>query len=182
MTGAYLIPDATEEPAAYVEALLSVLGDRDPLEVLAATPARVRGIAGSLTSDDLARSPALGEWSAYEVLGHLLDVEVVYGFRIRLTLTEDEARYPGYNEKRWAALPRPRFAATLDAFAALRHANLHLLRGLSEKAWSRIGEHAEQGPDPLRIQLRKLAGHDLAHLDQFGRAAGALIDGPTPQS
>lgn len=173
MTNEIPIPSATEDPAVYVDALLSTLGDRDPLEILGATGARVREIAGGLPGDALDRAPAPGEWSARDVLSHLLDVEVVYGFRMRLTLTEDPARYPGYDEKRWAALPKPSFPAILDAFDALRGVNLHLLRAIPEAAWRQVGYHGEQGPDPFDVQVRKLAGHDLAHLNQLERAAQA---------
>lgn len=167
------IPDAAREPAAYVQALLSVLGDRDALEVLERTVSRVSAIAGAVPDGELDRAPAPGEWSARDVLGHLLDVEVVYGFRMRLTLTEDGASYPGYDEKRWAALPKPGFAPMLDAFAALRRVNLHLLRTIPRAEWSRVGRHGEQGLDPFDLQVRKLAGHDLAHLEQLERAARA---------
>jgi DinB superfamily len=173
MTNESRIPDAAGEPAAYVEALLSVLGDRAPLEVLEMTPSSVSAIASDLPAGELDHAPAPGEWSARDVLGHLLDVEVVYGFRMRLTLTEDGARYPGYDEKRWAALPKPGFAPMLDAFAALRRVNLHLLRTIPRAEWSRAGHHGEQGPDPFDLQVRKLAGHDLAHLEQLERAARA---------
>jgi hypothetical protein len=171
MTDEVRIPDAAREPAAYVEALLAVLGDRDPLEVLETTPSSLSAAASDLAAGDLDHVPAPGEWSARDVLGHLLDVEVVYGFRMRLTLTEDGASYPGYDEKRWAALPKPGFAPVLDAFAALRRVNLHLLRTIPRTEWGRVGRHGEQGPDPFDLQVRKLAGHDLAHLDQLERAA-----------
>jgi hypothetical protein len=172
MTGEIVVPSATDDPAAYVDALVSALGDRDPLEVLAATPARVAAVADRVTADALERPPEPGAWSARDVLGHLLDVEVVYGFRMRLTLTEDEASYPGYDEKRWSALPKAGFAALLDAFTAMRTVNVHLLGALPDAARSRVGHHGEQGRDPFDLQVRKLAGHDLAHLDQLERAAG----------
>jgi hypothetical protein len=170
MTSEITIPSADDDPAAYVAALVAALGDRDAVAVLETTPAEVRRLASDLPQVMLERAPSPGEWSAREVLGHLLDVEVVYGFRMRLTLTEDEARYPGYNEKRWATLPRPAFEAILDAFTALRAANVSLLQGLPAEAWSRTGFHSEQGPDPFALQVRKLAGHDLAHLNQMERA------------
>ena len=173
MTEAFRIPDAARDPAAYVQALLSVLGDRDPLEVLETTPSRVSGIASDRLAGELDHAPSPGEWSARDVLGHLLDVEVVYGFRMRLTLTENGPSYPGYDEKRWATLPKLGFAPMLDAFAALRQVNLHLLRTIPRDEWSRVGHHGEQGPDPFDLQVRKLAGHDLVHLEQLERAARA---------
>ena len=41
------IPDATLEPAAYVQALVDTLGDREPLEVMRQTPTTVRRPPGS---------------------------------------------------------------------------------------------------------------------------------------
>lgn len=38
------IPDAAREPEAYRDALLAVIGDRDPLDVLAETPKRIRAL------------------------------------------------------------------------------------------------------------------------------------------
>lgn len=163
------MPDATAQPREYVQTLLDILGDRDPLDVIAATPALVAELTAGAADERLASPPAPGEWSALELVGHLMDVEVVFGFRLRLTVTEEAARYPGYDEKAWARLPRPAFAEVLAAYTALRAVNLHLLRELPADVWSRVGYHSEQGEDPFSVQVRKLAGHDLAHLDQLRR-------------
>ena len=94
------IPDATLEPAAYVQALVDTLGDREPLEVMRQTPTTVRAMCRQLTDAQWRTPMADGEWNALQVVGHLLDVDVVYGFRWRLVLTEDRPTYPGYDEKR----------------------------------------------------------------------------------
>jgi DinB superfamily len=173
MVAPIVIPDASKEPAAYVEALLATLGDRDPLEVYAATPARVRELCAGLDDAAWTEPMAPGEWSALQVVGHLFDVDVVYGFRWRLALTEDSPTYPGYDEKRWSELTRPAPRALLAAFAGLREANLALLAGLDEEQLRRDAIHAEQGREDLRRMIDKVAGHDLAHANQLERTVAA---------
>lgn len=114
------IPDATKEPEAYVRALLGVLGDRDPIAVMKATHGEVARITGGIAPALLEHAPAPGEWSAARLVGHLFDVDIVYAFRWRLLLTEDDPSYPGYNEKRWVLLPKSPFPALLQAWGGLR--------------------------------------------------------------
>ena len=164
------IPDATAEPAAYVHALLAVLGERDPLVVLSATPAEVDRIISSSSSAALEQTPAEGGWSFRDVLGHLLDVDIVYGFRIRLVLTADLPTYPGYDEKGFSSLPKLNANGLAGAFRWLRAANIELLKTLTPVQMAREGVHSEQGRENVDLMVRKLAGHDLAHLQQMRRA------------
>ena len=167
------IPDATLEPAAYVRALVATLGDREPLEVLGQTPTAVRSICGELTDAQWHRPMADGEWTALQVVGHLLNVEVVYGFRWRLILTEERPAYPGYDEKRWSLLPRPAPAQVLAALEGLRAVNLAVLEGVADDAATRLGVHGEQGEEEFDLTVRKVAGHDLAHRNQLARTVAA---------
>ena len=172
------IPDATLEPAAYVRALVDTLGDRDPLQVLRQTPTAVRAMCARL-SDAQWRTPmAEGEWTALQVVGHLLDVEVVYGFRWRLILTEDRPAYPGYDEKRWSLLPRPAPSQLLGALEGLRAVNLAVLEEVEDAAATRLGVHGEQGEERFDLTVRKVAGHDLAHLNQLARTVAAATMPP----
>jgi hypothetical protein len=163
------IPDATLEPAAYVRALVATLGDREPLAVLRQTPAAVRAMCAGLTDGQWRTPMADEEWTALQVVGHLLDVEVVYGFRWRLILTEERPSYPGYDEKRWSLLPRPAPAQHLAALEGLRAVNLAVLAGVDDDAATRVGVHGEQGEEHFDLTVRKIAGHDLAHLNQLAR-------------
>jgi hypothetical protein len=169
------IPDATLEPAAYVQALQATLGDRDPLQVYAATAGHIVDLCGDLTDRQWRMPMAAGEWSALQIVGHVLDVDVVYGFRWRLVLTEDNPAYPGYSEKRWSELPRPRPADVLAALQGLRTANVALLRGIQPADWQRSGTHGEQGREQFELMVAKIAGHDLAHLNQLARTIAVAV-------
>ena len=174
------IPDATREPAAYVRALVRTLGEREPLEVLRGTPATARELCRELDGDAWRTPMAEGEWTPLQVVGHLLDVDIVYGFRWRLILTEDRPAYPGYDEKAWSLLPRPEPDRLLDALEGLRAANLAMLEGVGDADRERLGVHGEQGEERFALALAKVAGHDLAHLNQLARTVAAVTAGTTP--
>jgi hypothetical protein len=163
------IPDATTEPAAYVRALIDTLGERDPLETYSTTPSVIADICHDLSAKQWRTPLAAGEWSAAQIVGHLLDVDVVYGFRFRLVLTEENPSYPGYNEKRWSELARPGPEDVFSCLNGLRTANAELLRNMKPDDWQRWGTHGEQGSEQIEVMVAKIAGHDLAHLNQLER-------------
>ena len=164
------IPDAAAEPAAYVQALLEVLGDRDPLEVLQTTPRAVDTMISQSDEAILSARSDSRSWSFHDVLGHLLDVDIVYGFRLRLALSADNPTYPGYDEKGFSRLAKLDVPQLCVAFRWLRTANLELIRSLTPEQLDRRGVHSEQGGEDVRLMVRKLAGHDLAHLEQMRNA------------
>jgi hypothetical protein len=168
------IPDATREPAAYVTALIRALGEREPLEVLRGTPETARKLCQGLDGDGWRTPMAEGEWTPLQVVGHLVDVDIVYGFRWRLILTEDRPSYPGYDEKAWSLLPRPDPERLLDALDGLRAVNLAMLEHLDDTDREPLGVHGEQGEERFDLALAKVAGHDLAHLNQLARTVAAV--------
>jgi DinB family protein len=174
VTQAIDIPDATLHPAEYVEALIKTLGGRDPLRVYEQTATEVTGVCSALKPHEWTQVLAPDEWSPLQLVGHLLDVDIVYGFRWRLVLTEDCPAYPGYNEKAWSLLARPGPVEVLQAFLALRGTNVALLRGLAEDDFGRQGVHSQQGRENVKKMLDKIAGHDLAHLNQLVRTIESI--------
>jgi len=169
------IPDATAEPAAYKRALLDLIGEADPLDTFEHTVSKWRALTSELTPAQLAAEPEPGEWSVAAITGHLFDVDLVQGFRWRLMLTENNPTYPGYNEKLWTPMPRLPFNDLLEAWASLRAANLLVLRTSWPQAADRLATHAEQGPESFGQSLRKIAGHDVAHLNQLQRTVEAAV-------
>jgi DinB superfamily len=169
-----VVADPVADPQGYQRELLALLGGRDPVTVLAATPRAFQDRTGGLPADLLARRPAPQEWSVAELLGHLWDAEVVYAFRARAILAQDRPQLIGYDQVAWSALARPPFAELLAGFAALRAANLALAQGTPEADWERLGMHQERGPTSFRLTTETIAGHDRAHLEQLDRTLAAV--------
>jgi hypothetical protein len=169
-----VVADPVADPQGYQQELLALLGGQDPVAVLAATPQAIREQVARLPPDLLGTRPAPKEWSVSELLGHLSDSEIAYAFRARAILAQDTPQLIGYDQDAWAALTRPAFPELLDAFAALRTANLALIRQTPEAHWARVGLHAERGPVSFRLLTETMAGHDRAHLRQLDQAVAAL--------
>jgi hypothetical protein len=163
---------APEAAAAYVKALLELLGNQDPVAVLQQTPTRLRKLLESLPRDVPTRPEAPGKWSIRDVMQHLADSELVGGFRLRMVLAHDRPPLVGYDQDLWAS--RLKYSEVtldeaVDQFMALRRANVRIWAGLSAADLARVGLHAERGEETLQ-HLRNLhAAHDLVHLKQLER-------------
>ncbi len=80
------------DPSAYVDDMLARVGDRDPLALLAAAPDRLADAVAHLSDNDARRAPEPGAWSVLQILRHLADSEIVYGYRLRLIVASGEDR------------------------------------------------------------------------------------------
>lgn len=165
---------------AYQDKLLGLLGKREPLEVLAETPAVIARVVAEQRVETLRTRPFPGKWTPLEIIGHLCDAEWVYGYRTRLIACEERPAITSMDQDLWVAGQRyneyePRELA--ENFAALRRANLALFRRLSPAELSRAGVHAERGEEQLGLMRRMHAGHDLSHIDQITRYIAAVRGG-----
>jgi hypothetical protein len=165
------------DPRAYRERLFGLLGDRNPVDVLAQTPATLAEIVRTHPATVLRARPFEGKWTPNEIIGHLVDGEWTYGYRSRLILSEDDPAILGTKQDSWVARQEhnqrePR--ELVDTFRALRHFNLALWKRLSPADLTRSGRHDERGPESLAVMLRMMAGHDLSHVDQIARYVQAV--------
>ena len=144
------------------------LGGRDARAVIAETAARLAAEADRLGPEGLGRSPAPGKWSAAQILCHLADCEIAFGFRIRQTLAEDNPVAQPFDQEAWAkpyAQLDPR--AALAMFAAARRWNAALLETVPPAGFDKKLTHPERGEMTLRTIVETMAGHDLNHLEQL---------------
>lgn len=129
-------------------------------------------LATGLDRELLTRSPAPGEWSALQCLGHATDTEsTVFAPRVRALLTGQAvlASYdPDAESTPITADTDP--AALAGRHRALRAESLALLGTVTEADLERTARHAELGPVSLRELLNEWAAHDLMHLVQAERA------------
>ena len=121
--------------------------------------------------------PAPGKWSASEIVCHLADCELVFGFRLRQTLAEDSPTIQPFDQEKWAAasgyagFPAP---DALRSFIEIRNWNLLLIRHALPAAASRPLIHPERGAMTFMTVVETMAGHDLNHLAQLERIAAQL--------
>jgi hypothetical protein len=169
-------PDSLAAGRAYQQQLLTLLGQDDPAEVAQATASAVQLLlidAGS----DLTRRPAAGEWSVLELVGHLVDAEIVMSGRYRWAISQDQPPLLGYDQDLWVARlghNEARPDELLAVFSALRAANLRLWRRSTAQDRERVAMHSERGPESYGLMFRMLAGHDRFHLKQMSETLRLL--------
>ncbi|HEY1768426.1 MAG TPA: DinB family protein [Terracidiphilus sp.] len=151
----------------------SFLDGRATETILATTPAALAEVLAAIGEENLSNPPAPGKWSPAEILCHLADCELVFGFRLRQTLAEEGPTLQPFDQDRWAATYRGVNAGhALEVFAALRGWNLRLLEVALPDAANRPTFHPERGAMTFQTIVETMAGHDLNHLGQLRRIAG----------
>jgi hypothetical protein len=162
---------------AYREKIFNLLANRDPLEVLAQTAFTLADIVGKHSATVLRTRPFEGKWTPNEIIGHLTDSEWVYGYRLRLILSENDPAILGTQQDLWVAALRHNErdpSELVEIFGTMRSLNLAQWRRTSPEDLKRTGQHNERGTESLGVMLRLLAGHDLSHLAQITRYIQAV--------
>ena len=160
----------TVTDGSYRDRILGLLGEKNPVESLPETAARVEALARRLGEARLAKSWGPGKWTGKQILAHLADAEVGISFRVRQVLAEDNHRIQPFDESAWARrYTDVDHEAALASFLALRRWNVALFRSLGPSDLAREAFHPERGPETLGTIIRLLAGHDLNHLAQLER-------------
>jgi hypothetical protein len=140
--------------------------------ILAATPAEIGKLIMAIGAEKENTAPAPGKWSPAEIVAHLADCELVFGFRLRQTLAENAPVIQPFDQDKWAAtyMGVPAKQA-LEVFAALRGWNLRLIGLALPEAAERPVTHPERGAMTFLTIVETMAGHDLNHLGQLKRLA-----------
>jgi uncharacterized damage-inducible protein DinB len=166
-----------QQAKAYTSAVLELVGSQDPLGVLERTRGEVQSIIEGLSDQQLKTPEAAGKWSIVEVLQHLADSEIVWGWRLRLVLAQDRPVLTGYDQDLWAErlfYGEANADEALEVWSVLRKAHLRLLRRLDSEDLGRIGLHSERGEESVQHMIRLYAGHDLLHVRQLQRIRQVL--------
>jgi len=166
-----------EQARDYTSAILDLLGSRDPMDVLPRTADGIRTAIAGLSEAQLSQPESSGKWSVQQVVQHLADSDLVWGYRVRMVLAQDRPPLTGYDQDLWAErlhYDRADPSDALELFAVLRRANLRLMDGASAVDLKRVGVHAERGEESLEHLCRLYAGHDLLHLRQIERVRDAV--------
>jgi len=147
--------------------------DGRPLEeILHATTNQVAFLLAQI-GERAQTPPAPGKWSAAEIVSHLADCEIVFAFRLRQTLAEDNYVIQPFDQEKWAVTyPGVSTGQALGAFSAVRNWNLALIKRALPSAAGRTVTHPERGTMTFQTIVETMAGHDLNHLGQLQRIAG----------
>jgi hypothetical protein len=146
---------------------------KNHLEAAEKSPKEIAAAVSGLSPAVLRYRSDPAKWCILEVLAHLADIEIVYGYRLRQMLADAKPVIPPMDQDAWA-----KNLGYLDASApelvALyglnRHHNLRLLRRLKAGDLEKSAFHPEYQTDVTVARLvEQMAGHGANHLGQIER-------------
>lgn len=159
-------PESSECPAAFFQ-YVTQAPHGDVCQTLTDQVGRIGRLFAGLSDAQAGWRYAPEKWSRRGVLGHLSDIERVFGFRAATFARNDPAPQPSFDQLAWHVAgrhdQRP-MGEVLAEWTVLRECSVALCRSLSDDAWLRRGV-AGGAPFTVWSILWLLAGHLESHLE-----------------
>jgi uncharacterized damage-inducible protein DinB len=158
-------PEAGEYPAHF-ETYLAKLPPGELLDLLEAQWEELGCLLEELDDAAADHRYAEGKWSVKEVLGHLLDAERIFAYRLLRIARGDTTPLSGWEEDAFVAGAnfgaRP-LESLLEEYDLVRGHTLALLRGLDPSGFARMGT-ANGKAVSARAIAWVIAGHERHHM------------------
>jgi hypothetical protein len=157
---------AADEAAPFYHGYIAKVTGENIGEQLVDQLAEVDRLFGTLDDTAALARYLPGKWSVKEVLGHVMDVERIFSYRLLRIGRGDVTPLPGFDEN--AYVPPARFDERplrdlVAEFRAVRLSSVGLINGLPATSWSRIGQ-ASGKPVSTRALAYIIVGHVAHHL------------------
>jgi hypothetical protein len=160
----------SETPQEYIARILSYQQGKVPIKILASTSKAMTKLIRGKSAAQLKKRLQPEKWSVAEIIAHLADTELVFGFRVRLALGQNGVTIQAFDQDAWADFGeygKTNAKESLATFTILREHNLRMLKGLPKEMWENFGMHTERGKENVTRMSEMFAGHDLNHLIQI---------------
>jgi hypothetical protein len=161
-----VIAIARPEPGEY-NPMFQRYVDRVPdADVLVALEAQVDDVTRALRGANERHRYAPGKWSVREVVGHVVDTERMFGYRLLCLARGDKQNLPSFDEDEYAAasghdnIP---LSDLVGQFELVRTSHVRLARNLDDAAWAREGT-ANGKRMTVRAMPFVMVGHVRHHL------------------
>ena len=147
------------------------------LDAAEQSPKEIAAAVSGLSEKVLRYRPSPEKWCVLEVLGHLADAEIIYGYRLRQMLADIKPVLAPLDQDAWARnlnyMDSP--PSELVAFYGLgRHHNLRLLRRLKASDLSKGAFHPElQREMTVADLVERIGGHGAGNLRQIEQLKAA---------
>lgn len=142
------------------------LAGRDPLAVVTATLPRWEALFARIPESVVDEPTAPGKWSVRQIMAHLADCEIVWGWRMRAIYGEPGLTTQPFDQDTWAPVYKAySYEDAKATFLAVRRWNIAFLGMLTPEDRQKPTIHPERGPEVLWTIAEIMAGHDVHHLE-----------------
>jgi hypothetical protein len=156
-------PQAEEFPLFY-KGYVDTVSD-DVLAELEQQSDTFAALLGNVPQDKASFAYAEGKWTIKELAGHVIDTERIMAYRALRIARNDATPLPGFDENDYvsnAHFADRSLGSLAEEFAALRKANMYLIRSLNGTEIDRSGISNEK-PISVRALIYIMAGHVNHH-------------------
>ena len=154
-----------EDCALFYGKYIALVNNEPVLNTLESLKTSSYDLFSKLTDEQAAHAYAEGKWTVKEVVGHLIDAERTFAYRV-LAFSRGQAELPGFDENTYVDLSTFN-ARTIQnlalEFKTVREANLYMLRELTEDQMAATGI-ANGSKISVNTIVYIMAGHELHHL------------------
>jgi len=140
------------------------------------TATKIRNHVDGLPESVLLWKPSPKAWTINEIVGHLVDSNIVNSYRIRKIISEPVTPLATFAHEGWVEQQRfndTPLAELLAAYDAITHYNALLLRKLTEEQWEKFGMKPEEAISVSHIIDSFICKHVDKHLQQIERNKNA---------
>ena len=144
---------------------VSSITEMDVVTVLAEQIEEIAGLYGSIDEAKGTFTYAEGKWTVKELLGHIIDAERVFGYRLHRFSHGDATPLSSFDQDIYVANGRSNsrtFADLIDEFVSQRRSNVALIRSFRQEDWNLTGI-ASDNPVSVRALAFIMAGHVRHH-------------------
>ena len=143
------------------------------LDAAEKSPKQVAAAVSGVAEKVMRHKPSPEQWCILEILGHLGDVEIVYGYRLRQILADKKPVIAPMDQNDWArnlGYMENSPAEMVALYGLNRHANLRLLQRLKPGDLEKSAFHPEtQKNFSVADLVERLGTHGASHLQQIER-------------
>jgi len=161
-----LIKPKTEEYPEYYQFYIESLPDTEILKYLQNQTSEVVSLYKNFNEEKMIYKYEEGKWSVKELLGHLLDSEIIMGYRALTYARKDKANLSMYDHDNYVntgCFHKIESELFIKHYSLVRESNLLLFRSFSEIDWLEEGNTGGKTFTTRTIPFI-LAGHTKHHL------------------
>ncbi len=154
------------EYAPFYKTYIDLAGTNNVIELLSGLRDSTFAFFNTLPPGKADYAYAENKWTIKQLLGHMIDAERIFAFRLLCFSRQDQNNMPGFDENSYVAnagFENRLLTHLAEEFKMVRSANLYLLKSLSEEQAILTGT-ANNYTISVRALAYIMAGHELHHL------------------
>lgn len=160
----HLAKPSPTEFNAYYQGYINLV-ENEPISCLSTSSNDFVEMIDGLSETDLDFAYGDGKWTIKEVIGHIIDCELVFLYRALTVSRQDKTSLPGFEQNDWLAASnynRMSKSQLINLFKSTRECTLAHLEAMENEMFPLTGI-ANGHPISVRAIIYILAGHHLHH-------------------